>query len=115
MPQVVDVGPSLLSPVKQFLKFSAHFRFAMVPALTLLVLAAATAISTNRRVRQSLTLITVYSLLFGLLYFLAHLAGNVDGDIESDLPAGGGNDSIKPQTVKVQKVVRKKYVINPPS
>ncbi len=67
----------------------------------------------GQRLRQSLALLATYSLLFMLIYFLAHLQFATAGDEESELPAGGGNDSIKAQTVKVVKVIRKKYVVNP--
>lgn len=68
----------------------------------------------GQRLRQSFAMLALYSLLFTAVYFLAHLQHASAGDeIESELPAGGGNDSIKPTAVKVQKVVRKKYVINP--
>lgn len=64
-----------------------------------------------QRLRQSTATLGMYSILFILLYLLAHLGlwGSVD---PYELPAGGGQDIIK-QTVKVQKIIKKKYVINP--
>ena len=69
---------------------------------------------TSPRLRQSFAVLGGYSLLVALVYILAHLrfGGNNEENIY-DLPAGGGKDSVKATTVKVQKVVRKKYVINP--
>ena len=43
----------------------------------------------------------------------AFIAGNAAHVEEYALPAGGGNDSPQAMSVKVQKVVRKRYVINP--
>lgn len=113
MPATVEAGPTLASPITQVLVFSKHFRAVKVPSLILLAVMLGVGIAQSRRVRQSLSLLTVYSLLFLLVYFLVHQFAFAGDEIESELPAGGGNDSIKPTAVKVQKVVRKKYVINP--
>lgn len=113
MPPLVDVGPGVVEPLTQVLKFSEHFRALKVPAMMSFVVMLGVGIAQSRRVRQSLSLLTVYSLMFLLLYFLAHQFAIAGDEIESELPSGGGNDSIKPTAVKVQKVVRKKYVINP--
>ncbi|MDB5306108.1 MAG: hypothetical protein JWO38_310 [Gemmataceae bacterium] len=67
----------------------------------------------GQRLRQSLALLATYSLLFVLVYTFAHLKFGSNDESEVDLPAGGGHDSIKASSVKVQKVVKKKYVINP--
>lgn len=67
----------------------------------------------SQRLRQSLAMFGAYSLLFVVIYILAHLQFANAGENEFDLPAGGGSESIKASSVKVQKVVRKKYVINP--
>lgn len=82
-------------------------------ALALATAALGVAFARSKRVRQSLTMVAAYSLLFGLVYFLAHLEARADGEEEYALPAGGGNDSPQAMSVKVQKVVRKRYVINP--
>ena len=67
----------------------------------------------DQRLRQSFAVLAMFSLFFGLVYFIAHLRfGNENEDV-FDLPAGGGSESIKASSVKVQKVIRKKYVINP--
>jgi hypothetical protein len=58
-------------------------------------------------------MVAVYSLVFGLVYFLAHWESRGSGQEEFGLPAGGGNDSPQAMSVKVQKVVRKRYIINP--
>ncbi|MCZ2343726.1 MAG: DUF4159 domain-containing protein [Bacteroidales bacterium] len=65
----------------------------------------------GQRLRQSLAMLGSYTILFILLYLLAHLGlwGKID---PYELPAGGGQDIIK-QTVQVQKIIKKKYVINP--
>lgn len=69
---------------------------------------------TSQRLRQSLAMLGAYSLVFLLVYVLAHLKfGTASDENVYELPAGGGSDSIKATSVKVQKVVRKKYVINP--
>ena len=67
----------------------------------------------GQRLRQSLSMLAAYSLFFMLIYFLAHLRFGTGEESEYDLPAGGGSDSPQAMTVKVTKVVRKKYVINP--
>ena len=68
----------------------------------------------GQRLRQTFALLGAYSLLFTAMYYLAHMTfGNKAQANEYDLPAGGGNDSPQAMSVKVTKVVRKKYVINP--
>lgn len=91
-------------------KWVQPFKF---PALALATVGLATAVARSKRVRQSLTMVAAYSLLFALVYMLAHLESRASGEEEYDLPAGGGNDSPQAMSVKVQKVVRKRYVINP--
>ncbi len=112
MPDSLDLGPDLVVPVKQVLHFCALLRPIGAAALVLLVVALATAVAQSKRVRQSLSMITAYSLLFILAYFLAHQSASAE-DTSYDLPPGGGNDAPQAMSVKVQKVVRKKYVINP--
>jgi hypothetical protein len=83
-------------------------------ALVLATAGLATAIARSKRVRQSLSMVAVYSILFALVYFLAHMQSSAASEEqEYDLPAGGGNDSPQAMSVKVQKVIRKRYVINP--
>ena len=67
----------------------------------------------SQRLRQSLAMLAAYSFLFMLVFFLVHLRFGSGEESEYDLPAGGGNDSPQAMSVKVTKVVRKKYVINP--
>lgn len=111
---VPSATPLLGAKAMDFYK-SLHGTWAPVPSVVavLAVVALATAVAQARRVRQSLSVLTAYSLVFLLAYFIAHQSAAAGDEIESDIPAGGGNDSIKATAVKVQKVVRKKYVINP--
>ncbi|OWK44500.1 DUF4159 domain-containing protein [Fimbriiglobus ruber] len=67
----------------------------------------------GQRLRQSFVVLAAYSLFFLGVYFLAHLSLPKGALEPYELPSGGGSDSIQATTVKVQKVVRKKYVINP--
>jgi hypothetical protein len=68
---------------------------------------------TSQKLRQSFATLAAYSLLFMLVYFLAHIRFGVDSSEEDELPAGGGSDSVQASSVRVQKVIRKKYVVNP--
>lgn len=95
------------------LKLCAIFQPIKYTALALATAGLATAITQSKRVRQSLSMVAVYSLVFGLVYFLAHWESRADTQEAYDLPPGGGNDSPQAMSVKVQKVVRKRYVINP--
>jgi len=64
-----------------------------------------------QRLRQSLATLGGYTLLFMLVYLLLQLW--LWGSVEPyELPAGGGQELIR-QTVQVQKIIKKKYVINP--
>lgn len=66
------------------------------------------------RLWQSLLMLAAYCLFFAAVYWLAHHNWGLSPEHEGyELPAGGGTDSIKASAVKVQKVIRKKYVINP--
>jgi hypothetical protein len=68
----------------------------------------------SQRLRQSFATLAAYSVLFLLVYLVAHLRFGPGGDEYADeLPAGGGSDAPQAMTVKVQKIIRKKYVINP--
>jgi len=65
----------------------------------------------QKKLNQSLSAFCSYSMLFILaVFFMTHVGGCVE---IFDLPAGGGEQkSIAPQ-VKIQKVIRKKFVVNP--
>jgi Domain of unknown function (DUF4159) len=66
------------------------------------------------RLLQSFLLLFIYCVFFAVLYFLAHLNWGPSRENDGyDLPAGGGSDTIQASSVKVQKVIKKKYVINP--
>lgn len=67
----------------------------------------------NQRLRQSFWVLHGYTLLFVAAYLLVHLSFGVKTVDAYELPAGGGKDSIKASSVKVRKVVKKKFVINP--
>jgi hypothetical protein len=65
----------------------------------------------NPKLNQSLFVLVNYSLLFlaGCM-----LVGRIDGCQELyELPGGGGKQVTIAQTVKIQKVIKKKFVINP--
>ncbi len=64
------------------------------------------------KLNQSLTAFTTYSLLFLILFWLATQLGGCQEIYE--MPAGGGQAQMAvPQTVKVEKVIKKKFVVNP--
>jgi hypothetical protein len=65
------------------------------------------------RLRQSLISLGAYSLFFFLMYLLAHLHLRGEKHEVYDLPAGGGSEMPQASAMKVQKIVRKKYVFNP--
>jgi hypothetical protein len=79
----------------------------------LAIIALSAAVARSRRLRQTLTMLGTYSVLFTLIYVLVHLKFAKDGVEDYDVPAGGGNESVQASSVKVKKVVRKKFVINP--
>ena len=63
------------------------------------------------KLNQSLTGFTGYSIIFLLLCILL---SSIDGCTRFyDLPAGGGEQQTVAQVVKVQKIIRKRYVVNP--
>ena len=65
----------------------------------------------RRKLNQSATTVAAYSLLFALLLLLA---GFLTGCNEIyEMPEGGGEPQLRQQIVRIQKVIRKKYVINP--
>lgn len=85
-----------------------------IEAGCLAMLALASVVAQGKRLRQSVAMLGAYSVLFALIYFLVHLQfGNKSSANEYDLPSGGGTDSIKASSVKVQRIIRKKFVVNP--
>jgi hypothetical protein len=63
------------------------------------------------RLNQSVAALASYSVAFLLLFLIA---AQMSGCRELyEMPAGGGQQKQLAQTVKVQKVIKKKYVINP--
>jgi hypothetical protein len=64
----------------------------------------------SRKLRQSLLTLVVYALLFGSITFMIN---QMTGCSVYESPVGGGEEKRLKQVVKVQKVVRKNYVINP--
>lgn len=65
----------------------------------------------GKKLNQSITVLISYS---GLFTLIAMLLSHVRGCEELyEMPAGGGKPQTVTQTVKIQKVVKKKFVINP--
>jgi hypothetical protein len=65
----------------------------------------------SRKLNQSLAVFVAYSFLFMLAFLLL---AQVPGCEEYyDMPAGGGQQKAIAQTVKIKKVKRKKFVVNP--
>jgi len=63
------------------------------------------------RLRQSLSGLMSYSLLFMLVLLIC---SQINGCQELyEMPAGGGEQQALAQTVRLQKVIRKKFVVNP--
>lgn len=65
----------------------------------------------SQKLAQSLTALFSYSFLFALAAMLSTSIGGCREIYE--MPAGGGEQKTMAQTVKIQKVIKKKYVINP--
>ncbi len=86
----------------------AAWALAGVPFGVLLFL-----LTVQEKLRQSLALLLTYAGLFTLFYILAHYQFGAKRSDGYDLPSGGGSDNIQASAVKVQKVIRKKFVINP--
>jgi tetratricopeptide (TPR) repeat protein len=65
----------------------------------------------GKKLNQSVAALVSYSLLF----FAAFMASTMVGGCSEvyELPAGGGQEQMVAQVVKVQKVIRKKFVVNP--
>lgn len=65
----------------------------------------------QKKLNQSLSAFCSYSVLFILaFYFMTNVGGCSE---VFDLPAGGGEQQTIAQQVKIQKVIRKKFVVNP--
>lgn len=64
----------------------------------------------NQKLRQSTATLILYSILFGLAFFFIN---GMTGCSIYELPAGGGEEQRLSQVVKIQKVIKKKYIINP--
>lgn len=63
------------------------------------------------KLNQSIATLSGYTLLFMLLVLLI---SRLQGCQETyEMPAGGGKQTTVSQTVKIQKVIRKKFVVNP--
>ena len=65
----------------------------------------------NQKLNQSMTVLICYSLAFLLAFILATQLGGCQETYES--PLGGGVVQAIPRTVKIQKVIKRKFVINP--
>jgi hypothetical protein len=65
----------------------------------------------GQKLKQSTLVFTVYGLLCWLATVLISQVGGCGMTYE--MPAGGGVQKTVAQTVKIQKVIRKKYVVNP--
>ena len=65
----------------------------------------------SRKLNQSIAALMSYSGLFALLVMLSTQLGGCSETYE--MPAGGGEQKTVAQTVKIQKVIKKKFVINP--
>jgi hypothetical protein len=64
----------------------------------------------NQKLRQSILTLAVYSFLFMAAFFILN---GMTGCSIYESPYGGGEEKQLKQVVKIQKVIRKKYVINP--
>ncbi|MEO8494990.1 MAG: DUF4159 domain-containing protein [Planctomycetota bacterium] len=65
----------------------------------------------NSKLNQSVAALTAYSVAFMVLFLIFSQMGGCRELYE--MPAGGGEQKTIAQTVKVQKVIKKKFVINP--
>jgi hypothetical protein len=65
----------------------------------------------SRKLKQSMLAFTTYGLAFWFSLILISQIGGCRQIYE--MPAGGGQQKTLAQTVKIQKVIRKKYVVNP--
>lgn len=62
---------------------------------------------------QSVVMLLLYSLLFVVLYLLVLDLLRGGRQEAYELPGGGGQQKAIPQVVKIQKVIRNKFVVNP--
>lgn len=65
----------------------------------------------SNKLNQSMTALLSYSFVFMLAFMLATQMGGCSELYE--MPSGGGEQQTIAQTVKVQKIIKKKYVVNP--
>jgi len=65
----------------------------------------------HRKLNQSAGTVATYCVLFALLLLLASALTGCNEIYE--MPDGGGEAQLRQQVVRIQKVIRKKYVINP--
>ena len=65
----------------------------------------------SRKLKQSMLALMTYGLAFWMSVLLISQIGGCNRIYE--MPAGGGQQKTIAQTVKIQKVIRKKYVVNP--
>ncbi len=112
---VICVVIKLMTQFKRYLPERYGDAISEIGVISLVcgVFALGLTVAQSRKLRQSLAMLAAYSFLFMLVFFLVHLRFGSGEESEYDLPAGGGNDSPQAMSVKVTKVVRKKYVINP--
>jgi Domain of unknown function (DUF4159) len=64
----------------------------------------------NHKLRQSLFTLLTYTFFFGAMFFILT---RLSGCSIYESPIGGGEEKQLRQVVKIQKVIKKKYVINP--
>ena len=64
----------------------------------------------RQKLKQSFCTVTFYTGWFFAVWLLLSISGCSE---LYELPAGGGEEQLKQKVVKIQKVIRKKYVINP--
>ena len=110
---VSTAAAALGIPLAQGAALSSEGKALAVAAGVLAMASLAAAAAQSKKLRQSLAMLASYSIVFVLVYFLIHWQFNKNDGNEYELPAGGGSDSIKASSVKVQKVIRKKFVVNP--
>ncbi|MDX1943829.1 MAG: DUF4159 domain-containing protein, partial [Pirellulaceae bacterium] len=65
----------------------------------------------GRKLKQSTLALVSYAALFWMAVALVGQLGGCSEEYE--LPAGGGQQKTVAQTVKIQKVIRKKFIVNP--
>jgi len=65
----------------------------------------------GQKLKQSVLGLSAYSFAFMVIFILCTQLGGCQESFE--MPAGGGEQVAIAQTVKVQKVIKKKYIINP--